>query len=160
MKPQILSEMLRTIKRDNPAASEKEISDLCREKVRIDAELQDALFDYWFANSVGDFNVLQLRPGETVIQRNTRSRLSPESAARKSELVAKVKGSIVARLMEFALSDGTQLRHATFGQCKREGNWLSEVGGRGKANEIVGKKLTEADLQNLMKRFTSKKRAA
>lgn len=159
MKPQILSEMLRTIKRDNPSASEKEIADMCREKVRIDAELQEALFDYWFANSSNLFTVVQVRPGETIVQRNTR-KPSPESVARKSQLVAQVKGRIVAKLMEFALSDGTELRHATFGQCKLEGNWLAAVGERGKANEIVGKKLTETDLQNLMKRFTSKKRAA
>jgi hypothetical protein len=155
MKPQILSEMLRTIKRDNPGASDKEIETLCRDKVRADTELQDAVFDYWFANSVRDYDAVQCRPHEVAVFRNTPAvRVpSPDARARRAALVSHAKATIVTNLMRFTLSDGTELRHATFGQCQREGSWLASIGKLGKANEIVGKKLTEVDLQNLKKRF-------
>lgn len=163
MKPQILSEMLRTVKRDNPGASRREIEIICRDKVRVDRELQDALFDYWFANSADDYEVVQTRPHETAVIRNSpapRARRTPEetakAAARRTELVTEMKTKIVSRLMEFTLSDGTQLRHATFGQCREEGSWLASIGKLGKTNEIVGKKLTEADLLSLKQRHSKR----
>lgn len=167
MKPQILTDMLRSIRRDNPSASEMEIRNLCRDKVFLEAELQTALFDYWFSNSFRDFVVTVVGPHETVVNRTASSpspivrRASPSSAsvAAKAALVATVKVEIASRLMEFVLADGTQLRFATFGQCQREGNWLAAVGMRGKANEVVGKKLTEVDLFGLWERFNGKRRA-
>lgn len=165
MKPEKLSELLRMIRGDNPRASEAEIREICRAKVLADQALIGDLFDYWFGNSFRDFAAIGgVQHSFAVVSAYSKRQPSETRAATLAATRAKInalKGEMMACLMDHALSDGTLLRFATFGQCAREGNWLSNIAKHGKPNEVVGKKLTEADLQNLHQRHQiTRKRAA
>lgn len=165
MKPENLSELLRITRGENPRASEAEIRDICRAKALGDRGLIEDLFNYWFSNSYRDFAVVGGAQGSFAVVAVDRQRQPSQtravSRAATSAKINALKGQMMACLMDHALSDGTLLRFATFGQCAREGNWLSNIAKHGKPNEVVGKKLTEADLQNLHQRHQiTRKRAA
>lgn len=151
MKPVALQEMLRAAMRDNSRASEKEIHDLCLAQALSNAALTLALFEYWFRNSYRDFTVeIMGAHSIAVVPRPVaQGHVTPEMRAREVEAV---KERMKACLMDYILSDGTMLRNATFGQCANEGGWLIDISKQGAANEIVGKKLKEIDLRNLLKR--------
>jgi hypothetical protein len=54
-------------------------------------------------------------------------------------------------LMDYVLPDGKMLRDATGAECVAAGGWLKQVGEKVGAANIVGKKLTEADLRRLFR---------
>lgn len=153
MKPEKLRDLLRDTLRDNQRASEAEVRAICWEACKSNPELIAALFEYWFGNSYRDFTVIAGSQQSTAVISIDRKR-----STSNREIVAKVKDQLKAALMDYALSDGTLLRFATFAQCARDGNWLAAVAKAGKPTEVVGKKLTEADLQNLLRRFRAKRR--
>ena len=147
MKPEKLCELLRSVMRDNPRASEAEARQICWQRCQDDAELVLPLFDYWFGNSYRDFKVIGgSRHSSAVIS------IKQERQAGAREAINKLKDQMVACLMDHALSDGTLLRFGTFGQAGRDGGWLTDIAKLGKPNEIIGKKLTEAELQNIRQR--------
>jgi len=155
MKPYKLQRLLRDAIRDNPKGSEKEISDACWGVAKAAPDLHHALFQYWFKNSYRDFVVAEMTPTSIAVLPVRRAVVSRGHEV--SQMVARME----AKLMDHVLSDGTALRFATFGQCTKEGGWLIAVGKQGKANEVVGKRLTEVNLQNLLKRgVTDRRRAA
>lgn len=147
MKPENLSELLRTVMRDNPRASEAEARQLCWRRCQGNAELIQSLFDYWFGNSYRDFKVISGSAFSSAV-----IAIKRERRAGTREAINKLKDKMVACLMDHMLSDGTPLRFGTFGRAARDGGWLSDIGKLGKANEVIGKKLTEADLQNIRQR--------
>lgn len=157
MKPYKLQRLLRDAIRDNPRGSEKEISDACWGIAKASPDLHHALFQYWFKNSYRDFVVAEMTPNSIAVLPVRRAVVS---AAERGSAVSILVDRMEARLMDHLLSDGTALRFATFGQCTKEGGWLLAIGKQGKANEVVGKKLTEANLQNLLKRAASERRRA
>lgn len=55
-----------------------------------------------------------------------------------------IKGNI---LMDITLPNGKKLRDATFAECSAAGGWFKSLAVKGKPSEIVGKTLTEQDLQ-------------
>lgn len=165
MKPEKLTDLLRIVRGENPRASEAEVRDICRAKALADRALIGELFDYWFGNSYRDVAVIGGAQQSFAVISVDRPRQSSETrAATRAATSAKIRaraGEMMACLMDHALSDGTLLRFATFGQCAREGSWLSDIAKQGKPTEVVGKKLTETDLQNLRRRYqSSRKRAA
>jgi hypothetical protein len=161
MKPERLSELLRSVKRDNPRASEAEVRDLCWTAICKDPTFNRPLFDYWFGNSYRDFAVIGGASNSIAVisvarERNTGSPASePENVdvarARRAETREAVN-ALKACLMDHALSSGVLLRFATFGDAAREGGWLSDIAKLGKPNEIIGKKLTDANLQDIRQR--------
>jgi hypothetical protein len=153
--------MLRNTLRDNPRASEADIRDKCLAVCLHDRNLQIALFTYWFENSFGDLTVVEQGDNSVAVLRTQAPRAErAQTQVTRGAKVNDLKQRLKACLMDHELSDGTALRDATFGQCARESGWLLAVSKQGRANEIVGKKLTEHDLVNLQRRAASKARAA
>lgn len=159
MKPEKLSELLRSVKRDNPRASEAEVRDACWTAVCNDPTFNRPLFDYWFGNSFRDFVVIGGSSNSIAVVSVDRTRaVEIEGEARQvktaqtREAITALKDKLKACLMDHALSDGTLLRFGTFGQAGRDGGWLSDIAKLGKPNEIIGKKLTEANLQDVRQR--------
>lgn len=140
----------------NPKASEAEVEATLWEVVINERGYWRPIFDYWFANTFRHFFVEELSEHSVTVQerRSTRVIGSENRAA-----VNNTKTQLRSILMDHVLSNGKRLREATFGECGAEGGWLQAIAKCGKANEIVGKKLTEADLHNLQKRM-ERKRAA
>lgn len=147
MKPESLRELLRGVMRDHPRASEAEAHQACWQRCEGDAVLVRALFDYWFGNSFRDFKVVGGAGNSSAV-----ISIKQERRAGTREAINKLKDRMVACLMDHQLSDGTALRFGTFGQAARDGGWLADIGKLGKHNEIIGKKLTEAELQNIRQR--------
>lgn len=147
MKPENLRELLRCVLRDNPRASEAEARQLCWQRCQNNAELMQALFAYWFANSFRDFKVIGGSANSSAV-----ISIKQQRRVGTREAINKLKDRMVACLMDHLLSDGTPLRFGTFGQAARDGGWLADIAKLGKPNEIIGKKLTEAELQNIRQR--------
>lgn len=147
MKPEKLCELLRSVLRDNPRASEAEARQICWQRCNGDADLVQSLFDYWFGNSFRDFKIIGGSSNSTAVISIKQGR-----QVGTREAIKKLKDQMVACLMDHLLSDGTPLRVGTFGQAARDGGWLCDLAKLGKPNEIIGKKLTEADLQNIRQR--------
>jgi hypothetical protein len=148
MKPELLSEIIRGVLRDNPTDSEKHIRDACWTLCRNDRAAVRALFDYWFGNTYRDFFIQSSGPLSVAVRRVDRS----QTAAPRRRAVEALKEQMRACLLDHILSDGTPLRSATFGQCAQEGGWLLAIAKCGKAQEVVGKALTEQDVQNVWRR--------
>lgn len=90
------------------------------------------------------------RRAEAAAQRRVESKLSGKKE------VARLKNAVrQAILMDVTLPNGKKLRESTFADCKKAGGWLTEVSRHGRATEAVDKKLSEADLQNIWKRYVS-----
>jgi hypothetical protein len=164
MKPEALSDLLRETMSSRPSASEAEIRQLCWDRCSGDADLVRALFDYWFGNSYRDFHIVDGVAGSVAVMPISRERPSVErlqqQRAETRGSIESLKSKLRSCLMDHQLSDGTLLRNATFGQCRREGDWLAAIGNAGQSNEVVGKKLTETDLHNLAKRFYRDRKSA
>lgn len=155
MKPKKLCDLLQNTMRDNPRGSEKEIHDLCLKATATDPLLHLALFEYWFANSYRDFIIAEFDSHSVAVLPASRGSRQPSTKADRERATETLKHQLKICLLDHLLSDGTPIRDATFGQCARDGGWLATIAKHGKANEIVGKKLTEVDLQNLLRRFTA-----
>lgn len=157
MKPAQLTDLLRSLMRDNPRASQREIHDLCLQRCAKDRRLQLALFEYWFSNSFRDFTIAEYGHNSTAVLSAERSQKT--TGKDRQRAAHSLKEQLKACLLDYALSDGTLLRSATFGQCEREGGWLLDISKCGKANEIVGKKLTETNIRDLLARHGKAKAA-
>lgn len=152
MKPQVLQTLLRNAMRDNPDGSEMEISNASWALAQKSPDAIRALFLYWFKNSYHDFVVSHIGPHSIAILSAKREVLRSVAKGTRTRNIIDMVSRMEAKLMDHLLSDGTALRFASFGQCQREGGWLLSIGKMGKANEVVGKKLTEKDLRNLLQR--------
>lgn len=154
MKPTILTNMLRNAYRDHPRGSTAEIRETLFYSMGVQNgnNYTEALFDYWFNNSVNDFEVLIKSDNEIAVLDATKSHNRRQKSKRA---VDKLKGNILS-LMDHYLSSGTLIRFATFAEAGKEGGWLTAVSKLGKANEIIGRKLTEKDLQNVALRFQAR----
>lgn len=159
------NDLLRNVLLGNPAASEKEIFDAVSSEVVRDPGYWGSIITHWFASSYPKVAVEVIGPGSVRFQTRLFHKSPPEDRAERRaaeiEAVENIKLQITKNvLMDFVLSNGKALRSATFGDCANEGGWLLAISKRGRANEIVGKKLTEADLVNLQRRFVEGGKAA
>lgn len=156
-------ELLRRIRVSSPAASEKEIFDQFCDGLKDDESFLGAIVSHWFANHYRQCAVSVSTNGSVVFSRNGRQQVSLIESRNERDktraAVTRLKESMRAVLMDFVLSNGKKLRESTFGDCAHDGGWLLTVAKQGRANEIVGRKLTENDLQNLQRRAMAKKAA-
>lgn len=93
-------------------------------------------------------------PGSVAVLRKERAIAEAPASSRSIEreatrTVLEHAGTI---FMNLPLPDGTVLRDATFAQCKRAGGWLLLVAKQGLPSEVVGRKLSEKNLQDLWAR--------
>lgn len=66
-----------------------------------------------------------------------------------AEVAAKTVAKAAICLLEQKLMDGTPLHQATGKQCMGQGGWLTAVGKRVGASNVVGNKISEGELQKL-----------
>lgn len=91
-------------------------------------------------------------------KRKARERRRGQRAVSKAA-VAMIKDRIRSVvLMDLLLPNGKKLRDSTFAECSAAGGWFKQLATRGKPSQIVGKVLTEADLQKIS--AVRKRRAA
>lgn len=114
------------------------------------------LAQYHFDREYSKWDHQQIGVGRSVI-------VPPEIRAKRKAEDDEVVSRAVRRvnhivLMNLVLPGGVMLRHATFADCAKAGGWFADVAKCGKPTEAVDKKLEEADLRNIWKRF--EKRAA
>jgi hypothetical protein len=60
-------------------------------------------------------------------------------------------GEIVKILLDLTLPGGKALRDATFAECRQAGGFFTRIAKLGKPDEIVGKKLTDAQVAKVLK---------
>jgi hypothetical protein len=117
------------------------------EAAKSDEEAWEDIFNYWFAAAERSIAVEETE--DTIVVRPVKHYSVRVRATRTKKSVQELTNFIVSKV---CLPDGTPLLQATFGQCKQAGSWFTSIAKHGKANEVVGKKLTNKELENLWRR--------
>lgn len=112
------------------------------EQVQKDEELLEAALRHTFQNMLHSLDRPTVDRRRIDLQQ-TRSANIQREARQIADRVVNVV------LMNLTLPSGKVLRDATFKECARAGGFFLRVAKKGKPQQIVGKTLTEADLQAL-----------
>lgn len=126
----------------NPGVERKRLFELFQELVGEDEAAQRAANHYTFTNFY-DRVTAPVRPPQSMAERVAAFQ---EREKRKEAIKAEVVGRLL-RMEWIVPSTGKRLMESTFGELAKLGGWFLKVSKRGKPNQIVGKVLTEADLQ-------------
>lgn len=147
-------ELLRSIKRQSPKASEKEHLDAFHAAITEEPKYLDSIINYWFRNYyprtrvVVEKGSVAVLPSESVVRR----RVTPADRRRRKEearkAVERIRNIV---LMDLEMPNGKKLRDCTGSDCTKFGGWLTLVGQKVGPRSLVGRKLTEDDLRNLQK---------
>jgi hypothetical protein len=141
-------DVLERVINDNPRASEREIYDISS-RILSDGRYFKAIFEYWFTNNYRSFFHGRLAaPSKTVADRGAARAWIAGSLEKES-----IKRRIKTAFLDYILSNGRALRDSTFGECKKEGGWLTAISKLGKPNEVVGKVLSEKRVAGLRKQM-------
>lgn len=81
---------------------------------------------------------------------------TPRTPAQRASMEKAVENSVINKvtarvLMKFRMPNGKTLEQSTFAECATAGGWLTKVSEFGEPAEIVGQKLSEAQLRRLLK---------
>ena len=142
-------EVLRGVMKQSPGASEKEVHDAVKEAVFEDWRYLEAIYEYWFTNN---YRAFEVHSSDHTVSVMARKRARGLRAKMRKHLGKRHVAFVHGILMDMELSSGKLLRDATFADCKRESGWLLEVAKSGKPNEVVGRHLTEQQLDSLWRR--------
>jgi len=147
--------LLKSVLREDSRASEKQCFDTFYIRLQQNADALKEVAADWFVRNYARLEIIEpQKHSVAVVERQAAERkmVGANQASKERGILHKAKAAIIDCLLDFVLSDGKQLRFATFGDCARDGGWLLAVAKCGRPNEIVGKKLTEIDLRNLRQR--------
>lgn len=150
-----LYDVLRQIRLNNKSGSEREHFNAFYAAVAGKPDLVKEALTVWFRANYGKYTVEKVKHGVAYVPRVVQQPLEAEIKNATDKVEArKVAVQSIARnvLLDFTMVNGKPLRHATFADCARTGGWLVAVSKLGKGNEVVGRKLTEEDLQKVWKR--------
>lgn len=145
-----LLELLAETMKEYPQASEKTHHDKLWDKIREIDSYYLTLFDNWFASNYTYMEVIDQGPNNVAVRRKVRRINTARKAVAKTRAKELLSNFV---LMNQVLSTGRLLRDSTFFDCKREGGWYTALSKKGRALEIVGKKLEEKDVQNIHARY-------
>jgi hypothetical protein len=146
--------VLLRILQENPHASEKEIFDLAKTEIFAEPEYLETIYKYWFPRNYRAAMEVLDQSG-TATKRKQRAQQRAQTGEQINE---NFENYVEQILMDQVLSCGKRLRDATFGDCKKEGSWYLDLAKVGKANQIVGKQLTEKQVTEVRKRHYGKKK--
>jgi hypothetical protein len=108
------------------------------EIVREDEDYLIPALQHTFANLYNALSKTKRRRKSTNIADRKKQQQKIEAAAQAvSEMI----------LLDLTLPNGKKLRDATFRECTEAGGWWIKIGKKGKPNQIVGKVLSEKDIQ-------------
>lgn len=138
---------------ENPKASRFEALKRFKKTVKADPAALDAIIEAWFYGRAGSYDVVVTKTGATVvsIQKARKMRDEP-SESEKTQLAMKDKIASVV-LLDLMLPDGSLLRNATGAQVAKYEGFIGAIGKLLKPTQVVGRHLSEADLQNIRARF-------
>lgn len=110
--------------------------------------LHVSVWKYWFKNAYNWWDI-QRRSPKTPKEK-------AKAKAKQNAKVEKIKKIIRAKaqkmvLMDLVMANGKPLRDCTGRECSKFGGWLNKVAGKIGANGVVGKNLSESDLQKMFK---------
>lgn len=142
--PDMPRDVVERLIRDFPDAERGELFDKFRMKI-AENEAQQRAIDWYFFVNMHDY--LTTNRNRKPYARES----SPDRAAQQRAHIDNLKARIVDYcLMEHLLSDGqTRLGDATREQVAKENGWMSKIVQKLKPGEIVGKALTEKQLQEM-----------
>lgn len=126
---------------DHPTETRDDLFLKFRALIDGDSDYQRAVDWYFFVN-MHDYLT------------SNRNRNKPASAGQREAMTLKKVNDIKRRIVDVVLLDlilpnGKALRDATFGDCAKAGGWFQLLSRKGKPSEVVGKRLSEADLKKI-----------
>jgi hypothetical protein len=145
-------DVLHRILLESPRGSEKEHFDRICDIVADDPAYFGAMIEYWFANNYRSMKVVEVSPDDVSVVPRQEERAA--SARRDEATVVRMKEKLYSALtMGFMMPNGERLKDCSFGYVSQMGGVFAAMAKGRKANEVVGKHLTDADLLNLQKRL-------
>jgi hypothetical protein len=118
------------------------------EAARNEPDCIDAALEYYFDNHLKALDRLDAKEQQTLdVEPVKRQRTKIEKQIVK-KYVQKAY-SIMLENVRLAVT-GKLLLESTFADCAKEGGWLTRLAAKGKPREIVGKKLTKAQILALI----------
>jgi hypothetical protein len=138
---------------ENPRASRAEALKRFKKTVKADPAALEKIIEAWFYSKAGSYDVVVTKTGATVvgIQKARKMRDEPSVSDAEFKLAKDAVASVI--LLDLVLPDGGLLRDATGAQVAKYEGFLGAIGKRLKATQVVGRHLSEADLQNIRARY-------
>jgi hypothetical protein len=141
------------------APSHKESLDRFRVEVLSSRELLEMAIADYFERQAANWQQVQTATG-AVFERKRYQRSQQEiehQQARWKQLVDEMSSTAKTwAILNTTLPNGTIMRDATGAECARAGGFYAEVARHIKPTQVVGRHLTETDLQNLWRRVHNK----
>lgn len=150
-------EVLRGVMKQSPRASEKEIHDAVKVALFEDRRYLEALYEYWF---VGNYRAFEVHSSDHSVSVVAREQALRRRAGMREHISKRHVAFVHGVLMDTELSCGKLLRDATGSDLDKETGFLAEVRKHVKPSQIVGRHLTEQQLDNLWRRHYSMKKTA
>ena len=142
-------EVLRGVMKQSPGASEKEVHDAVKEAVFEDWRYLEAIYEYWFTNN---YRAFEVHSSDHSVSVTARKRARALRAKLRKHIGKRHVAFVHGILMDMELSCGKLLRDATGSDLDKETGFLAEVRKHVKPLQVVGKHLTEEQLDSLWRR--------
>lgn len=137
------TELLRQMREADRTASPEHLFRKWCDIVRDDDDYLSAALHHAFTNINTTLERDENKTPPTAKQTAERRASEQAKVSALKERVAKIV------LMNIMLPTGKLLRESTFADCKKAGGWFAKVAAKGKPNQVVGRTLSEVDLQKL-----------
>lgn len=147
----------------NPEISEAEAKEFLWSSMKDNKDIFRLLFDNWFNVNWRRYEpqvkeVVTKKGKKRIVGRSvTIVRLIPkqhQQSKEKRKIIAQkiIQNAAPTILMNLPMPNGKPLKDCTGNECSKFGGWFGLIAKAIKPKEIVGKHLTETDLQNLLRR--------
>lgn len=134
--------ILKDMRDADATADDKRLFKAWRKRCQVDDDLDEAIYLHAFANMLSTIE----QPRQPRKRRPpTKSQIAAERRA--VEVLTRRMGTV--KLMDLMMPNGKKLRDCTLAECGTFGSWFRMIATKGKPSDIVGKVLTEADLQKI-----------
>jgi hypothetical protein len=134
----------------NPGKSGAELLGMFEEIARENQSYLSAIIEWWFVNAYRGLQKKQTATPDAAKQKQALKQTHLTEMRRTVSAHIERKARLI--LLDAVLPTGTVLRNATGAECARAGGWFQQIASAVKPNQIVGKVLSERDVQNLWKK--------
>lgn len=122
-----------------PGRERQEIFDEFWEKVKLDEAILMTIAGYWFTNNY--YSLLD--------ESGTRKKLNPLNIDEIKKTIKRRAAAII--FLDMVLPTGKKLRNSTGRECSKAGGLFLAIAKKVKPTDIVGRKLSEADVKKIFK---------
>lgn len=145
-------DILMTAISENRTANKAQLLTIVRDALLSDDHIDSlyAVIEYWFSNNYHSIVSQKSEDADDIKQRLSKVR-SAEEEKIKTNIQAKIRDEVKIILMEMIMPSGKTLRKSTGRECAMAGGWLNEVSKLIAPDEVVGDRLTEEEISEVLR---------